>query len=35
MLTLIGTSTNLLAGDVYDSMGEEFAAFGMFEFTEV
>jgi di/tricarboxylate transporter len=33
MLTLIGTSTNLLASDVYDSMGEEFEAFGMFEFT--
>jgi di/tricarboxylate transporter len=33
MLTLIGTSTNLLASDVYDSMGEEFEAFSMFEFT--
>lgn len=33
MLTLIGTSTNLLASDVYDQMGAEFDAFTMFEFT--
>ncbi len=33
MLTLIGTSTNLLASDMYDSMGPEFEAFSMFEFT--
>jgi di/tricarboxylate transporter len=32
-LTLIGTSTNLLASDVYDSLGEEFEAFTIFEFT--
>ena len=33
MLTLIGTSTNLLASDVYDAMGEEFEPFTIFEFT--
>ena len=33
MLTLIGTSTNLLASDIYDSMGPEFEPFSMFEFT--
>jgi di/tricarboxylate transporter len=33
MLTLIGTSTNLLASDVYDAMGPEFEAFTIFEFT--
>ena len=32
-LTLIGTSTNLLASDIYDSMGPAFEPFGMFEFT--
>jgi len=32
-LTLIGTSTNLLASDVYDSMGPEFSPFSIFEFT--
>ncbi|MFW6153206.1 MAG: SLC13 family permease, partial [Halobacteriota archaeon] len=34
-LTLIGTSTNLLASDVYDRMGAEFEAFSMFEFTQL
>ncbi|MCL9813228.1 SLC13 family permease [Natranaeroarchaeum aerophilus] len=33
MLTLVGTSTNLLASDIYDSMGAEYEAFSMFEFT--
>ncbi len=33
MLTLIGTSTNLLASDVYASMGTEFEPFTIFEFT--
>ncbi|MFP4591282.1 MAG: SLC13 family permease [Halobacteriales archaeon] len=33
MLTLVGTSTNLLASDVYDRLGPEFEAFSMFEFT--
>ncbi len=33
MLTLIGTSTNLLASDIYDRMGPQFEAFSMFEFT--
>jgi len=33
MLTLVGTSTNLLASDIYDSMGVEYEAFSMFEFT--
>ena len=33
MLTLIGTSTNLLASDVYASLGPEFEPFTMFEFT--
>ncbi len=32
-LTLIGTSTNLLASEVYDSMGPEFEPFTIFEFT--
>ncbi len=32
-LTLIGTSTNLLASDVYASMGPEFEPFTIFEFT--
>ena len=32
-LTLIGTSTNLLASDVYDTMGPQFAPFSIFEFT--
>ncbi len=35
MLTLIGTSTNLLASDVYDRMGTEFEPFTMFEFTQL
>lgn len=35
MLTLIGTSTNLLASDVFDQMGAEFDAFTMFEFTQL
>lgn len=33
MLTLIGTSTNLLASDIYAQMGPEFEPFTMFEFT--
>lgn len=33
MLTLIGTSTNLLASDIYDQLGPEFEPFSMFEFT--
>ncbi len=33
MLTLIGTSTNLLASDIYASMGAEFEPFTIFEFT--
>ncbi|MFW6384811.1 MAG: SLC13 family permease [Halodesulfurarchaeum sp.] len=32
-LTLIGTSTNLLASEVYASMGAEFEPFSIFEFT--
>ncbi len=32
-LTLIGTSTNLLASDIYASMGPGFAPFSIFEFT--
>ena len=32
-LTLIGTSTNLLASDVYDQLGPQYDAFSMFEFT--
>jgi len=32
-LTLIGTSTNLLASDVYADLGPAFAPFGLFEFT--
>lgn len=35
MLTLIGTSSNLLASDVFDQMGAEFDAFTMFEFTQL
>ncbi|MFW6448138.1 MAG: SLC13 family permease [Halobacteriota archaeon] len=33
MLTLVGTSTNLLASDIYDRLGPEFDPFSMFEFT--
>jgi len=32
-LTLIGTSTNLLASDVYDQLGPQYEPFSMFEFT--
>ncbi|AGN01697.1 arsenite transport protein [Salinarchaeum sp. Harcht-Bsk1] len=32
-LTLIGTSTNLLASDVYAQLGPQYDAFSMFEFT--
>lgn len=34
-LTLVGTSTNLLASDIYDGIGDEFEAFTMFEFTQL